>query len=173
MLISFRASWTRSPWFQVLLKACWCFLVREMEHARKLGRTHDMSESLQAEPLIEIPGLDPLWHSGIVLSLHRGVACSDQCHVTRELSVFGVVPPVPGPTISEVAPELTDIHEELKAETSSVDGKTVRSHKPGFFRRILPLTQGVAPPVRTKRPLPTPRGHVSSGSLQGVDIGYF
>ena len=64
VLISFGDSWTRSPWFQVLLKAFWCFLVPGMEHARKLGRTHDMSVSLQAEHLIEIPGLDPLWPSG-------------------------------------------------------------------------------------------------------------
>ena len=59
-----------------------------MEHARELGRTHDMSESLQAEHLIEIRGLDPLWHSGLVLSIHSGVACSDQCHVTREFGSF-------------------------------------------------------------------------------------
>ena len=55
-----------------------------MEHARKLGRTHHVSVSLQAEHLIEIPGLDPLWPSGQVLSRHSGVACSDQCHVIRQ-----------------------------------------------------------------------------------------
>ena len=87
--------------------------------------------------------------------------------------VSPVVPLVTGPTISEVAPELTDKDEELKAETSSGDGKTVRSHKAGTFRGIMPLTQGVVPPVRNKKPLPRPIGHVSSSSVPGGDLGWF
>ena len=130
--------------------------------------------SVQAEHLIEITGFDRLWPSGQVLSCHSDDACSDQCHVTRECGTVCCVRLAPGPSIVEICPELEDINEELKStQTSSVDGQTVRCHTAGTFRGIMPLTQGVAEPVRKKRPLPRPRGHVPSSSVHGVDLGWF
>ena len=40
------------------------FLVPANVHASKLARMHDLSVSLQAELLFEIPDFDPLWPSG-------------------------------------------------------------------------------------------------------------
>ena len=60
------------------------FLVPANVHASKLARMHDLSVSLQAELLFEIPGFDPLWPSGQVLSRLSDDVCSGPCHVTRE-----------------------------------------------------------------------------------------
>ena len=74
-------------WFSAMMTriSLWPgFLVLEMDHARKLARTRDLSVSLQAELLFEIPGFDPLWPSGQVLSRLSDDVCSGPCHVTRE-----------------------------------------------------------------------------------------